>query len=178
MDRHLPGLSISKRLTLSFAVLAALLVAVAVTALLQMRRMDTLSTDIVGNWLPSVETVNQLRTLSNELRITETAHILNTDDKAMGAIEKSMDDTIKAFDETHATYAKLISSDEEARVHQRFEAAWKSYMATHARMIDLSRRNENEQAKKLLDTDGQQSFAAAQTELLQLIKIKIGRAHV
>ncbi|NRT54471.1 methyl-accepting chemotaxis protein [Sphaerotilus uruguayifluvii] len=171
MDRHLPGLSISKKLALAFAVLAVLMLAVAATALMQMRRMNALSDDIVGNWLPSVETVNQMRTLANELRLTETAHILNTDDKTMAELDRQLAETIRTFDATHADYAKLISSDEEARIHDRFETAWKSYMATHAKMIDLSRRNENEAAKKLLDGEGRQSFATAQADLVQLVKI-------
>jgi len=171
VDTRRPGLSISKRLALAFAVLAILLVAVAVTALVQMRRMTALSDDIVGNWLPSVETVNQMRTVANELRITETAHILNTDEKAMLAIEKRIDETIRSFDATHKTYASLISSDEEARIHEQFKASWTAYMTIHAKMIDLSRRNENEQAKALLDGEGQKDFAAAQAVLEQLVKL-------
>ena len=60
-------LGLSRRLALAFAVLTALMLAIAATAVVQMRAMDGRRADITDNWLPSVESVNQMRALLAEV---------------------------------------------------------------------------------------------------------------
>ena len=57
-------------------------------ALWQMGTMRAVTQDMSGNWLPSVEHVNQLNTAVANYRIQEFKHVLNTDDKAMAGIER------------------------------------------------------------------------------------------
>ncbi len=67
-------LGLSRRLALAFAVLTALMLAIAATAVVQMHAMDERRAEITGNWLPSVESVNLMGAHLSELRIVDTLH--------------------------------------------------------------------------------------------------------
>ena len=154
-------LGLSRRLALAFAVLTALMLAIAATAVVQMRAMDGRRADITDNWLPSVESVNQMRALLAELRIVDTLHVLNTDEVAMQAIEKRMADLQQRFERTHVSYEALISSDEERRLHDGFKSDLAQNMGGRQRMLELSRRNANDEARQLLEGEARRAFRPA-----------------
>ncbi|MEN9366579.1 MAG: hypothetical protein RL489_937 [Pseudomonadota bacterium] len=164
-------LGLSRRLALAFAVLTALMLAIAATAVVQMRAMDGRRADITNNWLPSVESVNQVRALLAELRIVDTLHVLNTDEVAMQALEKRMADIQQRFERTHASYEALISSDEERRLHDGFKSDLAQNMGGRQRMLELSRRNANDETRQLLEGEGQKSFSASMASLEKLIAL-------
>ena len=164
-------LGLSRRLALAFAVLTALMLAIAATAVVQMRAMDGRRADITDNWLPSVESVNQMRALLAELRIVDTLHVLNTDEVAMQAIEKRMADLQQRFERTHVSYEALISSDEERRLHDGFKSDLAQNMGGRQRMLELSRRNANDEARQLLEGESQKSFSASMAALEKLIAL-------
>ncbi|MGL4187984.1 MAG: methyl-accepting chemotaxis protein [Sphaerotilus sulfidivorans] len=164
-------LGLSRRLALAFAVLTALMLAIAATAVVQMRAMDGRRADITNNWLPSVERVNQMRALLAELRILDTLHVLNTDEVAMQTLEKRMADLQQRFERTHASYEALISSDEERRLHDGFKSDLAQNMGGRQRMLELSRRNANDETRQLLEGEGQKSFSASMASLEKLIAL-------
>ncbi|KDB53019.1 hypothetical protein X805_13810 [Sphaerotilus natans subsp. natans DSM 6575] len=164
-------LGLSRRLALAFAVLTALMLAIAATAVVQMRAMDERRAEITGNWLPSVESVNQMRSLLAELRIVDTLHVLNTDEVAMQALEKRMADIQQRFERIHAGYEALISSDEERMLHDRFKGDLVSGLGVRQRTLELSRSNANSEARQLLEGEGEKSFSAAMASLEKLIAL-------
>jgi methyl-accepting chemotaxis protein len=167
----LNNLTIATRLKATLGLLAVLLMGLAGLALWQMSLMRASTQEITGNWMPSVELVNKLDADASDLRIAEYAHVLNHDEKEMATIEKEIAATRANFDANHAAYVKLISSDEERRLHADFEAEWKQYLALHERLIATSRKNETEQARALMDKDGKQSFDRVSAALVKLAKL-------
>ncbi len=145
------NLNISSRLIASFALLVALLVGVIGVALWQMAAMRAVTKEITSNRLVAVEHVNQMNTGTSDYRIGEYQHVLNTDEKNMASIEKSMSDVLVQFEKDHKTYVATISSPEEQKLYDAFAAEWKQYLQIHEQVIALSRKNENEKAKALLD---------------------------
>ena len=162
------NLMISTRLSAAFAVLTAILLVVVTTAIVQMGNMNAATKEITSNWLPSVELVNRMNTNTSDLRIAELSHVMNTDEKAMAAIEKDMSDTLAAYQKNHDDYVKLISDADERRLYEAFAAEWKQYMALHDTAIAMSRKNENDQAKRLLEGDGRRLFDSASDSLVKL----------
>lgn len=150
---NLNNVKISTRLIAVFGLIATMLVGVVIVALTQMGAMRTETKDLSDNWLPSVEFVNKMNTGLADLRIQEFKHVLNTDEKAMEGIEKEMAKVMGDFEKNHQIYTKLISSPEEQRMYDSFAADWKQYLQLHEQVIGLSRKNENVQAKKLLEGD-------------------------
>jgi methyl-accepting chemotaxis protein len=165
------NLNIGQRLAVCFGALAALLLAVAAAALWCMGGMRTSTVDINSNWLPSVERVNKLNTNTSDFRITEFQHVLNTDDKAMADIEKSMGDVLALFEENRKAYQGLISSDDERKLYEAFAEEWKQYMQIHDQILALSRKNENDKARALLESSSKKLFDSSSAKLDKLVDL-------
>ncbi|MEX8494032.1 methyl-accepting chemotaxis protein [Sphaerotilus sp.] len=160
---------IAHRLGGVLGLLLLTMLAIVGMALWQMGVMRTLGADVSNNWLPSVETVNQMSTSTSDFRVAEFQHVLNTDDRRMAAIEKVMAKVQAEFDAQHQRYVALISSAEERKLHDTFEAEWKRYLQLHEQVLVLSRKNENAQAKDLLEGEAQQSFETMSKVMDQLV---------
>ena len=165
------NLKISTRLIATFVLITALLIVLAGVAFLKMSAMKEVSNEITSNWLPSVEVVNQMNTGTSDFRIKEYKHVLNTDTAAMAAIEKEMADIFTEFEKNHQAYVKLISSDEERKIYESFKADWLKYLQIHEEVLKLSRANENEKARELLQGESRKLFDDSSNELLKLIAL-------
>lgn len=165
------NLNISTRLVGTFVFITALLILLAVTAFLKMSSMKEVSNEITGNWLPSVELINAMNTNTSDLRITEFQHVLNTDPAIMATIEKNMGEVLADFEKNHQAYVKLISSDEERNIYESFKADWLKYLQIHEEVLKLSRTNENDKAKALLEGESHKVFDSSSGTLLKLVKL-------
>ena len=165
------NLKIVTRLKASLGLLAAMLLGVAALALWEMGVMRASTQQLTTNWLPSVERVNAMNTGSSDFRISEFQHVLNTDEKAMVDIERTMTEVLAAFEVQHQAYAKLISSEEERKQYEAFAAEWKQYLQVHEQMLALSRKNENDKARALLEGDSRKLFDSASAKLVKLVEL-------
>jgi methyl-accepting chemotaxis protein len=165
------NLSIRVQLRLVIGALVVLLALLLVASQYHMSSMRVASQDMATNWLPSVELVNQMNTNTSDYRIAEFQHVSNTDDKAMAGIEKEMAAVLTEFEKNRAAYIKLISSSEEQKKYDAFAAEWAKYMAIHNKVIDLSRKNENEPALALLQGDSRKLFDTSSEILLKLVAL-------
>jgi methyl-accepting chemotaxis protein len=71
------------------------------------------------------------------------------------------------FDKLNEAYAKLINSEEEQKVFDAFKADWKAYLQVHDRVLALSRKNENEEAKALMFGESRRLYDSAAANLLK-----------
>lgn len=169
--RALLKLSVATRLTIAFGMLVALLMAVAGLAWLQMATMSEVTHEITANWLPSVSRVNQMNTATSDFRVLEFQHVLNTEDAAMASIERSMAGALATFEEHQRAYVSLISSNAEQELYDSFKADWKQYLQIHEQVLARSRKNENIEARTLLQGDSQRLFDRSSATLLKLVDL-------
>ena len=169
--RALLRLSVATRLAVAFGMLVALLMTVAGLAWLQMATMSEVTHEITQNWLPSVSHVNQMNTATSDFRVFEFQHVVNTDETAMSGVEKNMADVLAIFEEHQRAYAALISSDAEQELYDSFKADWKQYLQIHAQVLTHSRKNENDEARTLLQGDSQRLFDRFSATLLKLVDL-------
>lgn len=116
--------SIAHRLGAVLGGLLLLILAMALLAWQQMGRMADKQGEVVDNWLPSVEVVNQINTNTSDQRILEFRHVLNTDEAAMKGIEAEMQKLEAEFDRLIKVYEPLISSAEEKALYAKFSGHW------------------------------------------------------
>jgi methyl-accepting chemotaxis protein len=140
-------LKIATKLIVSFGAVLLLTLAMGVSGIYSMSRVNQASTDIAEDWMPSVRAVMDLRTDVGELRRWELAHMLNDDEKGMAGYEKRMEESLATMKAHRDTYEKLISSPEEKALATEFDKSWTAFMADHARMIALSRANQKVEAR-------------------------------
>ena len=168
---NLKNFNISTRLSGVIGLLIAMLLAVAGAALLHMGTMRAVTNEINTNWLPSVEAVNQLNTAAANFRVQEYKHVVNTDDKGKSAVERDMSAILATFEKDHHSYIKLISSAEEAHIHDTFAANWKQYVQVHEQVMALSRKSLNAEASALLQGESKAVYDSVGTELNKLIDL-------
>src|ERR1051325_2043192 len=165
------NLKVGQRLALSFAMLVALLLAVAGMAWWGMGNMRASTVEINTNWLPSVEVLAQMNTAKSDFRIYELRHILTTDEAGMADVESRMAAKLAEFEKLRESYVKLISSEEEHKIYDAFAADWKAYLQVHDRMLALSRKNESEESKKLMFGESRKIYDSAAATLLKDIDL-------
>ena len=162
--------SIVHRLGAVLGGLLLIIVSMVVLAWTQMSAMQGKEREIIDNWLPSVELINQLNTNSSDQRILEFRHVLNTDEAAMKGIEAEMGKLSAEFDQLHETYKRLVESDQERTLHAAFERSWGEFKRQHEQVLNLSRQNQNDQARALLEGEAQKAFDQATADMVKLIK--------
>jgi len=165
------SLKISTRLILTLGMLTVTLLLAGGMAILKMSHMRGEAQDLAENWLPSVEVVNAMNTGTSDYRIFEWQHVVTTDASSMAKVEKLMDETKHAFDANEKKYVSLISSDEERKIYDSFSGDWQKYHDLHQKLIALSRNNETDQARALLEADSKQLFDQFSGKLLQLVEL-------
>ncbi|WP_289814568.1 methyl-accepting chemotaxis protein, partial [Acidovorax kalamii] len=170
-DNDMKNLKISTRLYGAFAALILLLVGLAGLAALELSTMRAATVEIADNWLPSVRAANEMDSQLLTARMTVLSHVLNTDKAAMEAIDKKVAADREKFDQSLKGYVKLISADNERKVYDQLVQQWKQYREVDDRVLALSRKNENDQARGLLEGESTKVFDATMETLDQLVKI-------
>jgi methyl-accepting chemotaxis protein len=165
------NVKVGLRLAVSFGTLIVLLLALAGAGLWSMGNMRAATVEINTNCLPSVEVLAQMNTAKSDFRVLELRHILTTDDSGMADVEQRLAAKLADFEKLRESYVKLISSDEERKIYDAFAADWKAYLQVHDRLKALSRKNENEEAKKLMFGESYQLYHRAAATLLKDIDL-------
>ncbi len=170
------NLKISTRLYGAFALLVMLLIGLAGAAALQLSTLNAATVEIASNWLPSVRAVNEMDSQILKVRVTLMRHVLNTDASAMAGIDKLVTAERDELSAMRANYEKLISSDRERKIYEQFSEERKGVLEVDNRVLELSRKNENEKAFALLEGESKKRFEASTVELDQLVQLNTAGA--
>ena len=165
------NLKISTRLYGAFATLILLLMGLAGLAALQLSTMRSATVEIADNWLPSVRAANEMDSQLLVARMTVLGHVMNTDAVAMEAIDKKVVIDRQKLDQSLKAYEKLISGDNERKAYDQLVQQWKQYREVDDRVLALSRKNENDQARSLVEGESKKLFDLTMETLDQLVKI-------
>ncbi|MGK5027960.1 methyl-accepting chemotaxis protein [Janthinobacterium sp. MDT1-19] len=142
-------LKIATKLILSFGAVLLLTAALGVSAIFSMARINTASTDLADNWMPSVLAAMSMRSDVSDFRRWELAHMLATQDADMAQNETRMTETQTKLKADGDNYRRLISEPGEQEVFERFLALNDEFMRLHAAMLSLSREMKKEEARAL-----------------------------
>jgi methyl-accepting chemotaxis protein len=164
-------MKISTRLYGAFTLLIALLLVVAGGAVYQLSQLNGATVEIADDWLPSVRSVNEMDAQILKLRMTIMDHVQSTDDSAMAAIDKQVEADRAKLAKMRSAYEKLISSDQERKAYELFAEQRKSVLEVDDRVLALSRKHENDQARALLNGESRKFFDASMATLDDLVRI-------
>ncbi|WP_426071394.1 methyl-accepting chemotaxis protein [Janthinobacterium sp. DSP2-3-3] len=142
-------LKIATKLILSFGAVLLLTAALGVSAIFSMARINTASTDLADNWMPSVLAAMSMRSDVSDFRRWELAHMLAAQDADMAQNETRMTETQTKLKADGDNYRRLISEPGEQEVFERFLALNDEFMRLHAAMLSLSREMKKEEARAL-----------------------------
>lgn len=146
----LRNMRIGLRASLSFGVLAALLVIVGLFGLGQMVKLRESALVIEQNWMPSIENIHDSAALIATVRL-ESLRMVSTDesrvrDTSRGLITRTGSE-LQALLDRHET---LLSNDEERELLKTLRTNVATYLAIASQMIALVDKDQQQDALDLL----------------------------
>ncbi len=145
----LARLSIRAKIT---AVVALMLVAMSAMGALNIRQMYVINSstvDIVSNWLPSVQTLGEVRAATITYRAIVRSHLLATNEAAKQAQEELLAKWIDILNKARKAYEPMITTAEERALYDEFSTSWAEYIDGAKQVLVLSRKNEDNEARAL-----------------------------
>ncbi len=165
------NLKIASKLFIAFLGLIALTLLLGLFAIDQMGEMDKATKEVTAIWMPSIRHLATANTDTSDFRTAELQHILSTDTAQMSKYERDMREEQKAVERSLKQYEPLITLPDERRLYDEFTRLWSEYLEEHDKVLELSRSNQNEQARDLIRGRSQEAFDLASTKLEELVAL-------
>jgi len=147
--QYFRNLKIGMKLIMAILAVVAMTTFLGIFSMFQLSRVNDVTVDITTNWLPSVQLLGKLTEDINLVRRVALVHSMTRDKNVLASYEKQGEGALADLKEASAKYQKLISSDEQRRLYERFHASWVSYTDYHNRVLTLSRDMKKDEAMAL-----------------------------
>lgn len=163
------------RIKVKLGILAAFtmlcLIAIGIISLKFMNSINSGSTVITKNWMPSIIAAEELNTLTSDFRIREYEHIISKSSNEMATIETEMADLKQQIDDMFNTYfSSLITNEQDKAMLEQAQSSWKKYLECNTNMIAQSRNNNTENAMEIMSTESAQLFENASNLFLDVVE--------
>jgi methyl-accepting chemotaxis protein len=172
------AMELFRNLKIGLKVMVAVLVVVVMTAglgvfaVVQLSRVNDISVEISGNWMPSVQHLGRMQAAVNLFRRAQFAHLLVSEQDKMAGYERISDQATADLKAAQTKYEKLITSPEEQRMFQQMQSTWASYMEVHHRLISLSRALKKQEAMEM-NVEAKKTFDAVMDVIEQDIDLNV-----
>ncbi|PNG46870.1 MULTISPECIES: methyl-accepting chemotaxis protein [unclassified Variovorax] len=167
------NLKLASKLLVSFVAVLALTAFLGIFAVVQMAKVNRMSTEISTNWMPSAQALLELKALAARYRSVEMQHIMSTAADDMARYEKTMAAVWDGMRTTRERYEQLISAPAEKAMYQKVVEASGRYVQEHEKLIALSRAQRNEEAVALLRGDSLRVSTELNAAIDQLVTINV-----
>jgi methyl-accepting chemotaxis protein len=162
----LKNLKIGARLGLGFAIVLALLLAVAALSVTQLGRINDNVLYFSENTVPSLKAVAAMQINLGDSRRLETQHIMVNTPEEKDEFEKRIAKLRSSLDTELKDYEKLLSDDEDKKRWQASSSAVAEYVALWEKLRSVSRKTATEPAaaeaaQKLLFGDSRKAYRVA-----------------
>ncbi len=140
---NLSDIKLGKKLGVAFGFVLLLNVLVGGFALMQMTRINGNTSDIAGNWLPSVRLLSEIRDALAEYRRTEALQMLADSEQERAAESDRMAKSSKQVTDLFAQYELLISSPEERKLADQVKQQIATYFDLGSKLTATARQGES-----------------------------------
>lgn len=159
------NMNIAPRAALGFGVLALLVFGLGAFALLQMSSMRKQSNLVENKWLPSVMELGTMGQDLMRIRTLTLRLMLNRNEAALQENYGKIDHLKTGLQATEQRYIASIESPRERELHQDFATAKQAYFQRQARVMELSRQGQLEDASQVVNGEMNQ-YADQMTQAL------------
>lgn len=144
----LSRLSVRAKLYLGFSLILLALAVIGGLGIRSIGSVNGISREISGDWLPSTQALGALNSAGSDYRLSVFQHMLAADDKARGDLDRQLAARSEIVEKMARVYEPLVSSPEERALYDEYRAVWKVLMEGVAKVLDLSRANQRDEAVK------------------------------
>jgi len=147
-------LKIAKKLLLSFTCVLLLTAISGIFSIIELGKVNSASTDIATNWLPSIRSLAQIKLMAARMRSNEVQMALfNEDHDAVATMHKRGEGLITDLQSALKTYATEISEPEEKALFPEVEKEVATILTEHLKIDNAVQNQKIDDAKKLFAGD-------------------------
>jgi methyl-accepting chemotaxis protein len=165
------NLRIGVKLALAMGILLLGLMILGGLSIYNLSIVNDQSTVIASSWLPSVDVSDKLNMNTSDYRIAQSTHILSTDPAEMTKAEAEIAAQEKIIAENRKRYEAMMDEGEDRALYEKFAAQWDAYLAVSAKVLELSRKNANEEATALFKGESKKLFDDVANTLAALAEL-------
>ncbi|SCW54080.1 methyl-accepting chemotaxis protein [Pseudomonas sp. NFACC46-3] len=167
----LRNINIAPRAFLGFAMIGALMLVLGVFALNQMSKIREAGESVVANSVPSIKALNDLTQLTLRLRVLSYRLLSSREPDLQKKTLEQFDQRSQQISVVQAEYEKLIAAADERAAYNQYVQLLSQYRQLEDRMKTLSRNNQVDELKVLLNTELLSNSEAINTALDRLLQI-------
>ncbi|MFZ5632760.1 MAG: methyl-accepting chemotaxis protein [Bacillota bacterium] len=138
--------TIRKKMFAGFGFLVAILIGIGVYGNIMIARVNQESAEIADRWLPRIQSLDKIKNMVSEYRRFELTYIISTYMTEISEAERKIELTGSFISEECARYEKLITTEDERILYDKFTKYWADYQKVHKKIIDLRMQNDSDAA--------------------------------
>ena len=169
--QFLTDMSIAAKLRAAFAVMLGLIALLAFFAYSRLGVVQAESATISDNWLPAVSYANAVDTGLAEFRISVLQHVAATEPAQFTIAEKNMSDAAARVKSNSDKYVKLISSDAERKLYDKYNAAYGVYQGLATRIAAMAKAGQLDEARALQGGEARQAYLSTNAAIGELVEL-------
>ncbi len=143
-------MKLSVKIAVSMGALATLMAVLGIYLIMQMSKVNDVSTGLSQRQMPLVEQMGVINNAASEYRLAEVLHIYATDPVQMREYEKQQQKWTKVIADGVQKSEAMIVSPRTREIFQTYLAARQKYREESQKVLELSRGLHTEQAVTLL----------------------------
>jgi len=167
----LRNMNIAPRAFLGFAVIGALMLALGVFALSQMSKIRTSGENIVENSVPSIKALDEFTQITLRLRVLSYRLLVNREPDIQQKTYDLFEQRNQQIRTAQTAYEKLISAPDERAAYDQLVQLLGQYRQLEDRMKTLSRNNQLDELRALLNTELLNNSDATNAAIARLVEI-------
>nr|WP_032835296.1 methyl-accepting chemotaxis protein [Pseudomonas sp. GM50] len=167
----LRNMNIAPRAFLGFALIGSLMLVLGVFALNQMSKIRGAAEEITSNSVPSIKSLDEFTQLTLRLRVLSYRLLVNREPDVQQKTMGLFDTRNQQIRDAQAAYEKLIASPQERAAYDQYVQLLGQYRQIEDRMKTLSRNNQIDELRTLVNTDLLTNSEAINTVLNRLLEI-------
>ncbi|POA30187.1 methyl-accepting chemotaxis protein [Pseudomonas sp. GW460-R15] len=172
----LRNMNIAPRAFTGFTLIGALMLILGVFALNQMSKIRAAGEDIVQNSVPSIKALDEFTQIGLRQRTLAYRLLVNREPDIQQKNLELLDTRSQQIRSAQTAYEKLISSPLERTTYDQYVQLLAQYRQIEDRMKTLSRNNQLDELRTLLNTELLTNSDAINTTLNRLVEINNDQA--
>ncbi|QAY88216.1 methyl-accepting chemotaxis protein [Pseudomonas arsenicoxydans] len=167
----LRNMNIAPRAFLGFALIGGLMLVLGVFALNQMSKIRAAGVDIASTSVPSIKSVDEFTQLTLRLRVLSYRLLVNREPDVQQKTFELFDLRNQQIRDAQKVYEPLIDGPQERAAYNQYVQLLAQYRQLEDRMKTLSRNNQVDELRALLNTELLSNSEAVNSALAKLLEI-------
>ena len=151
-------MKLSTKIAASMGCLAVLMAVLSVYLIIQMAKVNDVSSEMADRLIPIVMTADEINNAATEYRLAEVLHLYSTEPAQMRRYEERQGKWAALIAEDVKKLEGMLFSPEAKQALQTYLAARREFQKVHKQMVALSRENRTQEAVAVLFGDSRMQY--------------------